>query len=67
MPRRRKHSITEAEWLAGTDCDPLLETVAPTASDRKLRLFACACCRRVWGLLTDPRSRLAVSAAGTNP
>jgi hypothetical protein len=55
--------MTEQEWLAFTDPLPMLECLRGTASARKLRLFEVACCRRVWHLLIDDRSRLAVEAA----
>jgi hypothetical protein len=55
--------MTEEEWLACTDPEPMLRRVRRRASERKLRLFACACCRLVWPLLSDPRSRRAVEVA----
>jgi hypothetical protein len=55
--------MTEAEWLVCTDSEVMLEVVRDKATVRKLRLFACACCRHVWHLLADPRSRQAVEVA----
>jgi hypothetical protein len=62
--------VTEHEWLACTDpavmahflCDKLRLSRRP-AGRRRLRLYACACCRRVWDRLSDDRSRAAVEVA----
>lgn len=60
---RYGQALTESQWLTSTDPRRLLACVGREASVRKLRLFACACCRRLWHLLTDERSRRAVEVA----
>ena len=55
--------MTETEWLACTSPDPMLEFLRGRASDRKLRLFAVACCRRLWPLLVEEASRYVVELA----
>jgi hypothetical protein len=40
--------MTEAEWLGCTEPHKMLEYLGGGASERKLRLFAAACCRRLW-------------------
>lgn len=50
-------------WLQGTDWQALVAAIEAEPSDRKLRLYAAACCRAVWSMLPDVRSRAAVQAA----
>jgi hypothetical protein len=54
--------MNEMAWLTGSDPTPMLNGVQGRPRRRKLRLFSCACCRRMWALL--PReSREGVEAA----
>jgi hypothetical protein len=48
---RRAKRIPEAEWLSASDPGRLFQHlfhIDATPSERKYRLFACACCRRLW-------------------
>jgi hypothetical protein len=59
-----RQAITETEWLTRNDLVmPSADLVVPHVSDRKLRLFAVACCGLVESHLTDDRSRHALSVA----
>lgn len=55
--------MTQVEWRSCNDPGQMLTWLAGRASDRKLRLFACACCRRIWHLLDEEPSRRAVQTA----
>jgi hypothetical protein len=57
--------VTEQEWLSCADPKPMLAFLESSrrASRRKLRLFACASCRRIWHLLPDERSGNAVATS----
>src|SRR4051795_4509713 len=52
--------MTEGEWLTCTDLQAMLQFLHDKVSERKLRLFAVACCRRVWPLLRHRDSQRAV-------
>jgi hypothetical protein len=45
--------MTESEWMAGTDPAPMLELVSGWSGERRPRLFACDCCRRLSYLFSD--------------
>jgi hypothetical protein len=57
-------AVREAEWLACARPDTPLNfaqrKLHRKVLRRKQRLLVCACCRLLWPLLTDPRSRHAV-------
>lgn len=70
--------MTEAEWLTATHPNPLLEHLRGSwqarlrgwlagtrrpMSERKLRLVACACFRRIWERIVDERRHRVVEIA----
>src|SRR4029077_20322294 len=74
----REGGMTELEWLNSTRTGPMLRFLIGTdpprvqdieafpdckTSDRKLRLFACACYHRIRHLLPHPLAQVAVEVA----
>jgi hypothetical protein len=57
--------MTQADWWACGDPQEMLAFLKTSGllTDRKARLFAVACCRRVWHLMRDERSRQAVDVS----
>jgi hypothetical protein len=53
--------LTAEQWDAWRDPKPMLDECE--GQDRKLRLFACACARRVWHLMPDKMFHDAVELA----
>lgn len=55
--------MTKQEWLQTGDPSWLIRRLADQFTQRKLRLFNCACCRRIWDLLVDQECRTAIEVA----
>lgn len=55
--------MTESEWFTCIEPRDMLHFLRNKSTDRKVRLFACACCRRVWEVLSEPACHEAVEVA----
>jgi hypothetical protein len=55
--------MDENEWLNAKEPMPMLEFLRGKASERKCRLCACACCRRIWRLMPDEMGRKGIKVA----
>src|SRR5689334_18407589 len=56
--------MTEEDWLKSRDPKPMLDFIRGRTSDRKLRLFAVACCQQIGHLIEYQPLRDAVGIAG---
>jgi hypothetical protein len=56
-------TMTETDWHASADPNSMLHFLIARDDDRKFRLFACACCRRVWKHIHRKACKTAVEVA----
>ena len=66
----KRKALGEAQWLSAGSTYALLceltqhqRVARNSAGRRRLRLFACSCCRRFWHLFADQHARQAVEVA----
>ncbi|WP_439621821.1 hypothetical protein [Gemmata sp.] len=66
MARQRKANpdapLTEADWVAADNPHTLLHHIRASASHRKLRLFACACCQPLVDLINRSGGKTKLAA-----
>jgi hypothetical protein len=55
--------MTDEEWLACVDPTRMLQAISVNTSDRRWRLFGCACSRRIWELFAVDEWRTAIEVA----
>ena len=55
--------MTETQWLAATDPKKLLKHLHSRTRERKRRLYAVACCRRVWQHFRGPQCHACLEVA----
>lgn len=54
--------MAEPQWQTWQHPEAILTLVQGRLGERELRLFACACCRRVWHLLNEANRRIVEAA-----
>jgi hypothetical protein len=66
----KRKALGETQWLSESSTFALLRQLTQhhraarnAAGRRRLRLFACSCCRQLWHLFADPDARQAVEVA----
>jgi hypothetical protein len=55
--------MTEEEWQASDEPGEMLDGLRGGATERKLRLFAVACCRQIWRYVAHPDSQDAIEVS----